>query len=145
MKRLLASAAGALFALMCMAPTPGDVGGCGTTPAELNVEDYAFARKSQDCERCRDCALTTHRCSRACDPNQPPDTALPTTCRPLVHDGEVCIRALHAASCGTYATYVSDTSPSQPSECDFCQIEPTAPLPGFSFDSGQASIDAGGE
>src|SRR6202012_2687101 len=123
-----------VLAVLCMAPTPGDIGGCGTTVTELNVENSAFARKEQDCERCQDCSLHTTRCTNACDPSFPPDTALPTTCRPLEHDGEVCLRALHAASCSTYATYVSDTSPSTPSECDFCKVGASPGSTGFEVD-----------
>lgn len=135
-RRLATALVAGVLAVLCMAPTPGDIGGCGTTPTELDVESYAYARKAQDCERCNDCALHTARCSRACDPNLPPDTALPTTCRPLEHDGEVCLRALHEASCSTYATYVADTGASTPSECDFCKTGVPTPIAGFVVDAG---------
>jgi hypothetical protein len=39
----------------------------------------------------------------------------------------VCLRALEAASCGTFATYVDDLAPAVPSECDFCRVAPPAP------------------
>lgn len=125
-----------VLGVLCMAPTPGDVGGCGTTVTELNVDNYAYARKQIDCDRCNECSLHTTRCVHACDPNAPPDTSLPTTCRPLEHDGEVCVRALHYASCSDYATYVTDT-PSIPSECDFCKTGTPTPIVSI------APVDAG--
>ncbi|MDB4939249.1 MAG: hypothetical protein JWP87_6221 [Labilithrix sp.] len=117
----------ATFALLVMAPTVGDTGACGRTATELDRDRYANARKLQDCERCRECGLDTARCLRACDKTQLPEIALPATCRPLYHDGEVCLRALAAASCDTYATYVDDESAATPTECDFCQVPPAAP------------------
>jgi hypothetical protein len=109
-----------------MAPTPGDVGGCGKEATELDPVAYADTRKVTDCNRCRACALGTARCARACDDTQPPEIQLPSTCRPLYHDGEVCIRALKAASCSDYASYMDDVAPSIPSECDFCRVPPPA-------------------
>jgi hypothetical protein len=50
----------------------------------------------------------------------PVQTAFPDRCVPLVHDGEVCLRALQYASCDDYRAYVSDVSPSVPTECNFC-------------------------
>lgn len=119
------SLAVALLGVLLMAPTVGDTGACGRTATELDRDKYANARKLQDCERCRECGLSTARCESACDPKALPEIALPATCRPLYHDGEVCLRALAAASCDTYATYVDDEAPATPTECDFCQV----PLP----------------
>ncbi len=106
------------------APTVGDVGGCGKTATALDPLVYAHAKKSVDCSRCNDCGLTTGRCTRACDPKQPSDVEIPATCHPIFHDGEVCIRALKAASCTEYASFVDDDAPAVPSECDFCRIPP---------------------
>ncbi len=112
-------AAGA-FALLCAAPTPGDVGGCGQEPALLDAPTFFANKKSKDCRQCQKCGLTSQACRDACDPAVPFDTEFPTDCVPLVHDGEVCLRALQYASCDDYATYMDDGAPSTPSECNFC-------------------------
>jgi hypothetical protein len=109
------------FALLT-APTAGDVGGCGSTPTALDPGVYARARKNVDCQRCTECGLSTDRCTRACDANAPSEIAIPSTCHPLLHDGEVCIRALRAASCSDYAGFVDDAAPSAPTECEFCKL-----------------------
>lgn len=121
----------ALLGLLLMAPTVGDTGGCGRTATELDHDRYANARKLEDCQRCQECGLDTARCLRACDPRALPEIALPPTCRPLYHDGEVCLRAVDAASCGTFATYVDDASPANPTECDFCRVPLPTPPPAF--------------
>lgn len=124
----------AALGVVLMAPTVGDTGSCGRTATELDRDKYANARKIQDCERCKECGIDNVRCGRACDPSALPEIALPQTCRPLYHDGEVCLRALAAASCDTYATYVDDDAPATPTECDFCQVAPPAAAsgaPGF--------------
>lgn len=125
-----------VLAGLCMAPTVGDVGGCGREATPLEDADFAYARKSEDCARCEDCGIETERCARACDPAKLPDVALPPTCKPVRHDGEVCLRALHAASCETFATYVDDLAPKTPSECDFCRVSAPAPPPAFVTDAG---------
>jgi hypothetical protein len=107
-----------------MAPTAGDVGGCGTEPTALDKEGFAQARKELDCKRCGECSIKSQRCLRACSKELPPDTSLPATCHPIHHDGEVCLRALDESSCETYATYVDDRAPATPSECQFCLIVP---------------------
>jgi hypothetical protein len=82
--------------LLCTAPTPGDVGGCGQTPEDLDPERF-FARKQRiDCERCRECGLVTERCRLACEDSDAYRPEFPEGCYPLVHDGEVCLRALDA-------------------------------------------------
>jgi hypothetical protein len=125
-----------VLALLCMAPTAGDVGGCGTEPTALDPAIFALARKGEDCERCRECGLGVPRCLRACDPTKPPETNFPSTCHPLAHDGDVCLRALHVAACDAYATYVDELAPATPSECQFCQIAPPpGTLPGFAVDA----------
>jgi hypothetical protein len=109
-------------AVFLAAPTVGDVGGCGKQATELDETTFASARKDLDCKRCQECGLVTSTCKSACDPAARSDVSFPVTCRPLLHDGQVCIRALEAASCGDYASFVDDTSPSVPSECDFCHV-----------------------
>jgi hypothetical protein len=69
----------------------------------------------------------TETCKRACGAAM--GGTFPTLCYPLVHDGEVCLDALEAASCSTYASYVADVGATVPTECDFCPA--------------QAAVDAG--
>ncbi len=114
-------------ALLSTAATPGDVGGCGKTATALDRTRYALGRKSQDCEKCKECSIATARCARACDPAAPPDIELPVTCKPLFQDGVVCLHALSSASCSTFETYVDDEAPAIPSECNFCRIPPEPP------------------
>ena len=109
-----------LLGVLCMAPTAGDVGGCGKDATALDLAVYGGARKEQDCSRCQECGLTSARCGRACDPKASPETAIPATCHPLQHDGEVCLRALAAASCDAYGRYLADVEPETPTECGFC-------------------------
>jgi len=125
------SVAVAVLALLSMAPTSGDVGGCGTTATLLDRTVYADARKDLDCKRCEECGVATERCVRACDPKAASDIVLPVTCRPLYRDGQVCLRAIAAASCDTFETYVDDVAPAVPTECDFCKVPPEAPPPSF--------------
>ena len=110
-----------LFVLLfCTAPTPGDVGGCGQTPAELDPETFFASKANIDCQRCEECSLTRVSCNNACAHPESYPTEFPEHCLPLVHDGEVCLRALLHASCNDYAAYMSDGSPSVPTECNFC-------------------------
>jgi hypothetical protein len=112
----------ALFVLIfCAAPTPGDVGGCGQRPHELDPEVFFTSKDSIDCDRCRECKLDDNTCKRACEGNQTTQD-FPKDCVPLVHDGEVCLRALLYASCDDYKTYVSDSQPQTPTECNFCPV-----------------------
>jgi len=106
------------------APTVGDVGACGQQAVDLNMQLFASARKTNDCQRCTACGLATRTCTSACDPRSPSTAGWPSTCHPLSHDGDVCIRALQAASCGDYASFVDDSAPTVPSECDFCHLVP---------------------
>ncbi|MET0794657.1 MAG: hypothetical protein ABW061_24260 [Polyangiaceae bacterium] len=106
--------------LFCMAPTPGDVGGCGQKPAELDPGVFFASKANVDCQRCGECGLTSQACIQACDLSLPLPTAFPERCVPLVHDGEVCLRALQYASCDDYGAYMSDARPSVPTECNFC-------------------------
>jgi hypothetical protein len=114
--------AGGLALVFGAAPTVGDVGSCGDTATELDPASFANGRKKMDCVRCTECGLTTQTCRGACDPNAPSTVAWPRTCHPLRHDGEVCLRALRAASCSSYATFVDDVAPNIPTECDFCLL-----------------------
>lgn len=114
-------AATALVALVFgTGPTVGDVGGCGQSATALNESRFVSARKKVDCQRCQECGIETARCASACDPKQPSDVGFPAGCAPLLHDGEVCLDALLAASCGDYASYVSDQFREVPTECQFC-------------------------
>ncbi|HZU85440.1 MAG TPA: hypothetical protein VE987_21060 [Polyangiaceae bacterium] len=108
------------------APTVGDIGSCGRVATDLDQRTFALARKALDCRRCTECGVQTQTCQRACDPAAPADVGWPSTCRPLEHDGEVCLRALQAASCSDYAAYVADADRTVPTECDFCRLLPGA-------------------
>ncbi|HVU05304.1 MAG TPA: hypothetical protein VHE30_26330 [Polyangiaceae bacterium] len=107
-------------ALLCAAPVPGDIGSCGQPVQALDAPRFFSAHKTVDCRRCDECAIATKTCDYQCSRNPPLVTAFPADCQPLVHDGEVCLRALLDASCDDYATYVADESPVVPTECDFC-------------------------
>lgn len=109
-----------LVLLFCTAPTPGDVGGCGQKPAELDPGTFFASKANIDCQRCQECSLTRVSCENACDRPESYPSTFPEDCVPLVHDGEVCLRALLHASCDDYGSYMSDSSPSVPTECNFC-------------------------
>ena len=112
------------LAVLCMAPTAGDVGGCGSDVTALDRAAFARARKASDCLRCGGCVIRTSRCTRSCNPVAAPEVVIPNTCQPLDHDGEVCLRALRSASCEDYASFVADVAASTPTECAFCRTEP---------------------
>jgi hypothetical protein len=112
-----------LLALACLAPTPGDVGGCGQEAVLLDAPTFFANKKRTDCGRCDECGLASDACRDACDSSVPYQTAFPEGCLPLVHDGEVCLRALKHASCGDYEGYMDDVAPEVPSECNFCPPE----------------------
>jgi hypothetical protein len=110
----------ALVALgLCTAPTPGDVGGCSQSPQELDAELFFSNKDYIDCQRCNECGFSSPLCERACS-DQLSQDAFPEQCLPLVHDGEVCLRALLDADCDEYASYVSADNPQVPNECNFC-------------------------
>jgi hypothetical protein len=125
----------AVLGLLCAAPTAGDIGGCGTEASSLDTGVFTSARKDLDCRRCAECEIPTARCKSACDRSRPPETQIPKTCQPLLHDGEVCLRKLEAVSCDAFATYVSDVAPSTPSECEFCKLPSASPAPSFAVDA----------
>lgn len=108
----------ALAVFLGMGPTVGDVGGCGQEPQDLDPLTFFDIKAGVDCDRCAECGLRGRTCDRAC--KDPPAKAFPQGCRPLVHDGEVCLRALIHASCGDYTSFMDDTAPTAPSECQFC-------------------------
>ena len=112
-----------LALLFCTAPTPGDIGGCGQKPAELDSGIFFASKARIDCQRCKECRLRGKVCNDACQfPERSPQT-FADRCVPLVHDGEVCLRALQYATCGDYASFMSDSSPTVPTECNFCPEE----------------------
>lgn len=114
---------GAVVAIvLCTAPTVGDVGGCGASATSLDLATYSFDRKVIDCQRCKQCGLTSNTCKTACTRDAPSNVSWPPSCKPIQHDGDVCIRALKAASCDDYASFVDDIAPAEPTECDFCHL-----------------------
>jgi hypothetical protein len=108
----------ALAVVLGMGPTVGDIGSCGQQADDLDAVTFFDIKAGVDCTRCGECGLRGPRCTRAC--KDPPDTTFPAGCRPVVHDGEVCLRALIHASCNDYESYVSETAPTAPGECQFC-------------------------
>lgn len=108
-----------LSLLFCAAPVPGDIGSCAQARQDLDPGAFFGAKAYIDCEQCKRCSLRTDACALACAGGTP-NRVFPTGCRPLVHDGQVCLNALNAASCDEYAAYMSDLAPTVPTECDFC-------------------------
>ncbi len=107
----------ALFA--SAAPTAGDVGSCGQPAEDLDAPKFFGSKQALDCRRCDECGISSPACDRACAPALQ-QSEFAAGCYPLVHDGEVCLDALQAASCTDYASYLSTDAPSVPTECDFC-------------------------
>lgn len=108
------------------APTVGDVGSCGQEVAELDPEKFFVEKDFIDCNKCSECGFITRSCDAACD-QELDQTSFDPDCFPLVHDGEVCLNALRAASCGEYAGFVDDTAPTVPTECNFCPVDEKPP------------------
>lgn len=106
----------ALFFLT--APYSGDYGCFTDQAADLDPNKFFLSKQADDCAACMACNFTTNDCMRACGP--PMGGAFPYGCYPLIQDGEVCLRALEAASCSDYQSYVSDQGATIPTECDFC-------------------------
>ena len=117
--QLLKLALGFIALAFGAAPVPGDVGGCGQDPQELDPETFFWSLQGTECDHCRQCQLETAACARACG-DVIVQTDFPKDCVPLVHDGEVCLRALQDGSCDDYREYMSDSAPSIPTECNFC-------------------------
>ena len=114
--------AAATLAVFCLAPTPGDIGGCGQPAEDLDPRSFFGTKKYLDCEACQRCGIQTAACAKACDEGAPPESAFPEGCAPLAHDGEVCVRALEVASCDDYRSYMLDNLARSPSECQFCPV-----------------------
>jgi hypothetical protein len=112
-------ALGFIALAFCAAPVPGDVGGCGQAAQELDPEAFFLNLQDSECTQCRDCNLTTAACERACGATLV-QSQFPEDCVPLVHDGEVCLRAIQQSSCGDIREFMSDSSPRIPTECNFC-------------------------
>lgn len=112
----------ALFFLA--APTAGDIGGCNQTASDLDASKFFDAKQNVDCMQCLDCGLQSKACQLACGPTLPLD--FPKGCYPVEHDGEVCLDALHAASCADYQVFMADQGATIPTECDFCPPRPDA-------------------
>ncbi len=112
-------ALGFLALAFCAAPVPGDVGGCGQDPQELDPETFFWTKQSFECTHCKACQITSAACDRACGDTLV-QSEFPPNCVPLVHDGEVCLRAVDDGSCSDFRAYMSDRAPTIPTECDFC-------------------------
>lgn len=106
----------------CAAPVPGDVGGCSQRAQEMDVEAFFELKQGIDCERCQECGLDSGACERAC--SERTELIFPGGCVPLAHDGQVCLRALLAASCHEYRGHMRDQAATVPTECNFCPRNP---------------------
>jgi len=110
---------GFLALAFCAAPVPGDVGGCGQEAQPLDPTTFFWSLQYYECKHCKECGLDTRACQRACG-DELVQAEFPKNCEPLVHDGEVCLRAIDDGSCGDYESYMSDSAPTIPTECNFC-------------------------
>jgi hypothetical protein len=117
--RWLKAALGFVVLAFCAAPVPGDVGGCGQDPQALDPPTFFASIQYTECKQCGDCGIRSTACERACGSTLV-QSDFPEDCAPLVHDGEVCLRALERASCGDFRDYMSDDAPTTPTECNFC-------------------------
>jgi hypothetical protein len=109
----------AVLLLFLAAPTAGDIGSCGESPADLDAVKFFSAKDVIDCQMCGECGMVTLACERACD-GKPNQTAFPLGCFPLIHDGEVCLNALEASGCNEYRLFMADQGAAVPTECNFC-------------------------
>lgn len=117
-KRSLVRLGLALGAALCLAPTPGDIGGCGQAAQDLDPPAFFLSLQSVQCDRCQECGIRTRACDAACSGAEVP-TEFPEGCFPLVHDGTVCLRAMIQASCDDHREFAAEP-PQVPSECNFC-------------------------
>jgi hypothetical protein len=99
---------------------PGDIGGCGQGGDALEARQFFARKRAIECQRCAACGLESEACEGACEAESATTESFPEGCVPLVHDGEVCLRALESARCRSFATFVADQAPRMPTECDFC-------------------------
>jgi hypothetical protein len=111
-----------LLLAMCMAPTAGNIGSCGQEAVQLDAQKFFANKQFIDCNRCTECALFTAACTAACGEGAVAGE-FPEDCIPLVHDGEVCLDALHTASCDDYAAFMAEAGATIPTECDFCPLD----------------------
>jgi hypothetical protein len=107
------------------APTAGDIGSCNQPENDLDPAKFFATKQALDCERCRECQISTKACVRSCDPGLVVRD-FPPGCVPLEHDGEVCVDALAAASCSAYADFMAESDATAPTECQFCPIRADA-------------------
>ena len=108
-----------VLAVFVAAPTVGDIGGCGGTDDRLDARKFFAERFRVECARCDECGYNTLACRRSCDKRTIVPGSFPAGCTPVVHDGEVCLRAIEALSCDGFADII-DPQPIVPTECDFC-------------------------
>ena len=113
----------AVAALACLAPGAGNIGSCGQEAQPLDATKFLTQKNAVDCAGCIECGLATGPCTQACDGVVPADASFPEGCLPLVHDGEVCLDALRAASCDELSAYVADEGATIPTECNFCPVD----------------------
>jgi hypothetical protein len=78
-------------------------------------------------DRCDECDVRTVPCKQAHDKNRVIPSTFPRGCAPVVHDGEVCLRALESLSCDAFAQSVVENDAVIPTECDFCPDDAGAP------------------
>ena len=109
-----------VLAVFVAAPTVGDVGSCGAPADPLDANAFFRQRLEDECSMCRTCGYATRACKRACTRGAVVPTSFPAGCHPVVHDGEVCLRAIEALNCNGFGDMVSDLDPIVPTECDFC-------------------------
>jgi hypothetical protein len=111
--------------LFLAAPTPGDIGCASRSAEDLDPNKFFLAKQQDDCAACNACGFVTQACMRAC--RSPMGGSFPDQCYPVIHDGDVCLDALEAASCAQYASYVADEGATIPTECDFCPSRDAGP------------------
>ena len=114
-----------VLAIFAAAPTVGDIGSCGQKAESLDAKAFFDARLDDECARCQECGLFTRACTRACDKKLLRPSTFPPGCKPVVHDGEVCLHAIESLSCNAFADLVSDFDAIVPTECDFCPLSDT--------------------
>ena len=108
-----------VLGVLTAAPTVGDVGGCNEAAAPLDASKFFRARLEITCAQCKDCGVATATCRAACDPATFAPSTFPSGCKPVEHDGQVCLRALESMSCGEFESVVA-AAPIVSTECDFC-------------------------
>lgn len=114
-----------VLSVLVAAPTAGDIGSCGTAAEALDAKTFFTLRLQDECDKCHSCGYVSRACVRACaelrDETKIP-SEFPPGCHPVVHDGEVCLRAIESLGCSAFGDLVSD-APIAPTECDFCPID----------------------